>query len=101
MQTISSDSVYFLWLCRSFYVWVSIFNLFIISSAWSLLADVFTKDFSKRMFAMIAAGASLGNIMGAYLASVLAASITVDLFIFISILFLLFSLIQWILSGFF
>ena len=93
MQTISSDSVYFLWLCRSFYVWVSIFNLFIISSAWSLLADVFTKDFSKRMFAMIAAGASLGNIMGAYLVSVLAASITVDLFIFISILFLLFSLI--------
>ena len=29
------------WLARVFYVWISVYNLFVVSVAWSLMADVF------------------------------------------------------------
>ena len=51
----------FLWLSRIFYVWVSVFNLFIISSAWSLIADLFNKERSQRLFGIISSRASLGS----------------------------------------
>ena len=55
------DSV---WAARSFYVWLSVFNLFVVSLAWSLMADVFRMDSAKRLFALIAAGASAGGLCG-------------------------------------
>lgn len=55
------DSV---WLARTFYVWLSVFNLFVVSVAWSLMADVFRPDQAKRLFAMLAAGASAGGLAG-------------------------------------
>jgi AAA family ATP:ADP antiporter len=57
----SPDNV---WLGRSFYVWLSVYNLFVISIAWSLMADVFRADQAKRLFGQIAAGASLGGLAG-------------------------------------
>ncbi|AOE86389.1 NTP/NDP exchange transporter [Pseudomonas sp. TCU-HL1] len=53
-----------LWAARTFYVWLSVYNLFAISLAWSLLADVFDRRQSKRLFPAIAAGASLGGMIG-------------------------------------
>ena len=55
IRLIEKDSAEFIWLSRIFFVWVSVFSLFAISSAWSLLADVFTKDSSKRLFGIISA----------------------------------------------
>jgi AAA family ATP:ADP antiporter len=55
------DSV---WLARVFYVWISVFNLFVVSVAWSLMADVFRPEQAKRLFAIIAAGASAGGLTG-------------------------------------
>lgn len=52
------------WVGRVFYVWVSVFNLFVISLAWSLMADVFDAEQSRRLFGPIAAGASLGGLAG-------------------------------------
>uniref|UniRef100_UPI0028B0A5DA MFS transporter n=1 Tax=Pseudomonas sp. TaxID=306 RepID=UPI0028B0A5DA len=52
-----SDSV---WMARVFYVWISVYNLFVVSVAWSLMADVFDSPQAKRLFAFIAAGASVG-----------------------------------------
>lgn len=49
---------------KSFYLWVSVFALFHVSVFWSLMADTFNKDQAGRLFAMIAAGASLGAIIG-------------------------------------
>lgn len=39
------------WLARVFYVWISVFNLFVVSVAWSLMADVFDGEQAKRLFA--------------------------------------------------
>ena len=52
------------WLARAFYVWVSVMNLFVISIAWSLMADVFNAEQGHRLFGRIAAGASLGGVVG-------------------------------------
>lgn len=52
------------WLARVFYVWISVYNLFVVSVAWSLMADVFDGQQAKRLFAFIAAGASVGGLVG-------------------------------------
>jgi AAA family ATP:ADP antiporter len=60
------------WAARAFYVWLSVFNLFVVSIAWSLMADVFRMDSAKRLFALIAAGASAGGLSGPLLGGLLA-----------------------------
>lgn len=60
-----------LWLARSFYIWVSVINLLMISLAWSVLADVMESGEAKRLFALIAAGASLGGLAGPLLTTLL------------------------------
>ena len=56
---------------RAFYIWLSVFNLFVISIAWSLMADVFNADQGHRLFGQIAAGASLGGLAGPLLSGLL------------------------------
>lgn len=60
------------WAARGFYVWLSVFNLFVVSIAWSLMADVFRMESAKRLFALIAAGASAGGLSGPLLGGLLA-----------------------------
>jgi AAA family ATP:ADP antiporter len=59
------------WLARTFYIWVSVINLLMISLAWSVLADVMESHEAKRLFALIAAGASLGGLAGPLLTTLL------------------------------
>ena len=66
------DSV---WNARTFYVWLSVFNLLAISLAWSVLADLLPIARAKSLFALIAAGASLGGLTGPILGALLVAPI--------------------------
>jgi len=59
------------WAGRAFYVWVSIFNLFVVSVFWGFLADVFSSEQSRRLFGFIAAGGTIGGIVGSSLTSML------------------------------
>ena len=59
----------------AFYVWVSTFNILIISVFWSFMADLFSRPQAKRLFGLIAAGATLGGIAGPALATGLAKTI--------------------------
>lgn len=52
------------WAGRTFYVWLSVFNLIAISVAWSVLADLFSMTQAKRLFALMAAGMSAGGLAG-------------------------------------
>ena len=63
------------WMARVFYVWISVYNLFVVSVAWSLMADVFDAAQAKRLFAFIAAGASVGGLIGPALSAVLVGSV--------------------------
>jgi ATP:ADP antiporter, AAA family len=52
------------WVARVFFVWLSVFNLFVVSVFWSLMADLFTPEQGARLFSVIAAGGSTGAIVG-------------------------------------
>lgn len=49
---------------QAFYVWVNVFNMFIVSLFWSFMNDVFGREQVKRLFAFIAAGGTAGAICG-------------------------------------
>lgn len=82
-----------MWLCRAFFVWVSIFNLFAFSSAWSLIADVFNKEKSQRLFGIISAGASLGAVFGAAATKMLVSILGASNLVFVAIALLIVAVI--------
>jgi len=54
---------------RVFYIWLSAFNLFVVSVFWSFVADGFGYERSRRLFAFLAAGGTTGAIVGASITS--------------------------------
>ncbi|MBP0942776.1 MFS transporter [Pseudomonas alliivorans] len=56
-----------------FFVWISVYNLFIVSIFWSVLVDRFSSEQGERLFGFVAAGGTLGTFMGPLLAATLAA----------------------------
>jgi len=46
-----------------FYVWSSVFNLFVISVFWALMADLWGRESGKRLFGLIAVGGTLGALL--------------------------------------
>ena len=65
-----------IWLGRVFFIWTSIFNLFVVSVFWALMVDVFDSEQGKRFFGFIAAGATLGGILGSSVTALLAKQIS-------------------------
>jgi AAA family ATP:ADP antiporter len=63
------------WIARGFYIWLSVFNLLAISVAWSVLADLFPVAQAKRLFALMAAGASAGGLAGPLLGVLLVGAL--------------------------
>jgi AAA family ATP:ADP antiporter len=59
-------------IARVFFVWDSVFNLFVVSVFWSLLNDLFRPGQAKRLFAFIAAGGTAGALTGPLVAALLA-----------------------------
>jgi AAA family ATP:ADP antiporter len=60
------------WAGYAFYVWLSVFNLFVVSVFWSLLDDLLTEEIGQRLFGLITVGGTLGAIAGAALTTVLS-----------------------------
>ncbi|HEX4676607.1 MAG TPA: MFS transporter [Steroidobacteraceae bacterium] len=63
------------WIAAAFYVWVSTFNLLIISVFWTFMADIFSRAQAKRLFGFIAAGGTIGGIVGPAIATFLAKGV--------------------------
>ena len=53
-----------MWVGRAFYVWVSVFNLFVVTVFWAFMTDIFNTEQAKRLFGFIAVGGTLGAIVG-------------------------------------
>ncbi|OOF44460.1 MFS transporter [Rodentibacter trehalosifermentans] len=62
------------WTGRIFFIWVSVFNLFVVSVFWSLMSDVFTTEQGKRLFGFLATGATVGGIAGSAFVSAFSAT---------------------------
>ena len=76
-----------------FFIWLSVFNLFVISVFWSFNTDIFSIGQAKRLFGPIAAGGSLGAIFGPMITSTLVVRIGILNLLLVSAVFLLFSTI--------
>jgi ATP:ADP antiporter, AAA family len=63
------------WIARTYFVWVSVFNLFVVAAFWSLMADLFTREQAGRVFGFIWAGASTGGLIGPFVAHELAVPV--------------------------
>jgi AAA family ATP:ADP antiporter len=63
------------WIGRFFFIWISVFNLFVVSIFWSMVVDIFSPEQGKRLFGFIAAGATLGAIVGSSLTVSLAQKV--------------------------
>lgn len=74
-----------------FFIWLSVFNLFVISIFWSFNTDIFGTGQAKRLFGPIAAGGSLGAILGPSLTSALVGEIGILNLLLVSAFLLLLS----------
>ena len=52
------------WTGRTFFVWISVFNLFVVSIFWSFMTDIFRERQSRRLFGLIGVGGTVGGIVG-------------------------------------
>ena len=75
-----------------FFIWVSVFNLFVVSLFWSLMADLFDGKRARLVFPLIALGGALGALAGPALTSLLAERIGVAPLLAVSAVLLLMAL---------
>jgi AAA family ATP:ADP antiporter len=76
-----SNAQQVIWVGRIFFIWVSVYNLFVVSVFWQMNVDLFSPEQGKRLFGLIAAGATIGAITG--------SSVTASLARYVSPIFLL------------
>jgi AAA family ATP:ADP antiporter len=67
-----------------FFVWVSVFNLFVVAVFWSFMADLFDPEQAHRLFPVIALGGTLGAIAGPALTRALNALVGVSALLAVS-----------------
>ena len=76
------------WIARVFFVWLSVFNLFVVSVFWSFMADLFTPDQGTRLFSVIAAGGSTGAMVGPLVTTALTYVVPIPVLMMVSAAFL-------------
>ena len=76
-----------------YYVWLSVFNMFVVSVFWSFLADRYSKDQSKRLFGFVAAGGSAGAALGPLATAAIVTDVGVENMLLIAAIVLSITLI--------
>ncbi len=57
---------------RTFYVWLTVINLFTTSVFWAFMVDIFDVHQGKRLFAFVGIGGTLGALVGGWLANLVS-----------------------------
>lgn len=52
------------YVARAFFIWASVFNLFVVSVFWSFMSDLYSNAQARRLFGFIAAGGTVGALTG-------------------------------------
>jgi ATP:ADP antiporter, AAA family len=90
------------YVAQAFFIWVSVFNLFVVSVFWSFMADLFSNQQARRLFGFIAAGGTVGALTGPSLTAALAVPLGPVNLLLISGVFLtlaitcIFGLLRWV-----
>ncbi len=75
---------------RAYYVWLSVFSLYHLSVFWTFMSGLYNKEQAKRLFSIIAMGASAGAIVGPSIPTFFADNIgTLNLLLIAAVLLLL------------
>ena len=69
-----------------FFVWISVFNLFVVSLFWSFMADIFNSGNARQVFSLIALGGMGGAIFGPLVTKLLVQVIGVAPLLLVSAL---------------
>ena len=77
-----------IWAGRSFFVWTSVFNLFVVSVFWSFMTDLYRERQSRRLFALIGVGGTMGAILGSSITAFLTGIFSEHALFWFSILLL-------------
>lgn len=83
-----ADGEQAIWIGRAFFIWISIFNLFVVSVFWALIVDTFNSAQGKRLFGFIAAGATIGAITGSSITATFARHVPTPVLLFGAIILL-------------
>jgi AAA family ATP:ADP antiporter len=54
-----------------YFLWIGVFNLMIVAQFWAFANDIYTKDAGERLFPIVGFGASLGAVLGSFVAGLL------------------------------
>ena len=71
-----------------FFVWVSVFNLFVVSVFWSFMSDIWSDEQARRLYPVIGLGGTAGAIAGPALTRALVGSIGVAQLLVVSAMLL-------------
>lgn len=61
----------------AFFIWIGIFNHLVVSQFWGFANDLYSEEAGKRLFPLIAFGATFGAVSGSWIAGRLAAPLGV------------------------
>ncbi len=84
-----NSNIHHAYVARIFFIWASVYNLFIVSVFWSFMADSFSTEQAKRLFGIIAAGGTAGALTGPALTAVLVMALGPTNLLLVSAAFLL------------
>ncbi len=77
-----------IWIGRAFFIWASVFNLFVVSVFWAFMVDLFTSEQSKRVFGFIAAAATIGGLLGSSVTATTVQTLGVPTLLIVSMVLL-------------
>ncbi len=77
-----------IWVGRTFYVWISVFNLFVVSIFWSFMIDIYRERQSRRLFALVGVGGTVGAIVGSSITAFLVGFLSPTTLLWFSVLLL-------------
>ena len=81
------------YVARAFFIWASVFNLFVVSVFWSFMADLYSNTQARRLFGFIAAGGTVGALTGPALAALLVQPLGAKTLLLLSAAMLLWAIV--------
>jgi AAA family ATP:ADP antiporter len=81
-----------------FYVWIGVFNMMVVAQLWSFANDLYDPERGRRLFPLVALGASLGAALGSKVAALLVGLIGVDAMLLVSAVLLVVCAALFVLS---
>jgi AAA family ATP:ADP antiporter len=81
------------YVARTFFIWVSVFNLFVVSVFWSFMADLYSNTQARRLFGFIAAGGTVGALTGPAITAILVQPLGARNLLLVSAFFMVWAII--------